>query len=289
MSHPRHIQREQIERIHGAEIIRLHVEERFGFKAIGARLGISGKTCRTILIRRGVYSPQNSIRMFCRPEQIEDREHKLEKDKELQWMSAAWRNEWRGVVDEYWSAYARIRRNRKRATDRANARYASLSADQRRDRNAHLIRNRDKAAHAERCRRWRISNLEHRRAWARKYMPLHRQRNPSFRVASAVRGRIREALKGNYSAKTNASQFYVGCSWADLRTHIQSQFKRGMHWNNYGPVWHIDHIVPCAYFDLTREDELRRCFHFSNLRPLWAKENMSRGCNAGSIQGGLGI
>jgi hypothetical protein len=50
-----------------------------------------------------------------------------------------------------------------------------------------------------------------------------------------------------------------------------------MTWENYGPVWHVDHIRPCASFDLTDPAQQRECFHFSNLQPLFAAENLAKG------------
>jgi hypothetical protein len=55
------------------------------------------------------------------------------------------------------------------------------------------------------------------------------------------------------------------------------RFRPGMTWENYGPVWHVDHIKPCAKFDLTDPDQQRACFHFSNLQPLFADENLRKG------------
>ena len=49
-----------------------------------------------------------------------------------------------------------------------------------------------------------------------------------------------------------------------------------MTWQNYGRAWHIDHIIPCSAFDLTRPNQIRQCFHFTNLRPLWAKANLRK-------------
>ena len=57
--------------------------------------------------------------------------------------------------------------------------------------------------------------------------------------------------------------------------YIESKFKEGMTWENYG-TWHLDHIYPCSKFDLTKEEEQRICFHYSNLQPLWASQNMSK-------------
>ena len=50
-----------------------------------------------------------------------------------------------------------------------------------------------------------------------------------------------------------------------------------MNWDNHGEKWHIDHVVPCAWFDLTDLDERVTCFHWSNMRPLTSEKNLSRG------------
>ena len=56
------------------------------------------------------------------------------------------------------------------------------------------------------------------------------------------------------------------------------QFTEDMSWEAFrdGKI-HIDHIVPCFAFDLTDEAEQKRCFHYTNLQPLWAKENLRKG------------
>lgn len=70
----------------------------------------------------------------------------------------------------------------------------------------------------------------------------------------------------------------IGCTMDDFKKWISSQFKDGMSWENYGyNGWHIDHIRPCASFDLTKSEEQKRCFHYTNLQPLWAKPNRSKG------------
>lgn len=70
---------------------------------------------------------------------------------------------------------------------------------------------------------------------------------------------------------------------------IQSQFKRGMSWNNHGAIWHIDHKVGIAKFNHTDPEEVKRCWNYSNLRPLWARENIQNKHNKGPVQPGLGI
>ena len=91
------------------------------------------------------------------------------------------------------------------------------------------------------------------------------------RITHRLRDRIRRALgplpKGHYS---------LGCTPAELRVHIERQFLKGMSWANRVD-WHVDHIRPLASFDLTDPDQLRAACHFSNLRPLWAEDNLRKG------------
>jgi len=104
------------------------------------------------------------------------------------------------------------------------------------------------------------------------YRKVTRKKNIQWRLAKRLRGRVRELL-GN--TKKISAMTLLGCSVAEFKEHLQSQFKCGMHWNNYGK-WHIDHIQPCASFDLTDLEQQKKCFHFSNMRPLWANANKQK-------------
>ena len=62
-----------------------------------------------------------------------------------------------------------------------------------------------------------------------------------------------------------------------VREHLEKQFKPGMSWANHTKDgWHIDHKIPCASFDLTKPEEQQKCFHYTNLQPLWARENLTK-------------
>jgi hypothetical protein len=75
----------------------------------------------------------------------------------------------------------------------------------------------------------------------------------------------------------------LGCTPDELMNYLEDRFVGGMTWENYGlKGWHIDHIRPCSSFDLTKEDQQRECFHFTNLQPLWAKDNLRK---SGSYDG----
>ncbi len=77
---------------------------------------------------------------------------------------------------------------------------------------------------------------------------------------------------------TKAASSLLGCTVEELKTHIENQFEDGMTWENWTrDGWHLDHIVPCSSFDLTKKKEQKKCFHYTNLQPLWAEDNLSKG------------
>ncbi len=100
--------------------------------------------------------------------------------------------------------------------------------------------------------------------------------NPQARIAKNLSSRMRHALKG--IVKKRKSLQIIGCNtWIEVFNHLNSKLKNGMTWENYGSYWHIDHIVPCAAFDLTIEQQQITCFHYTNLQPLTAQENFQKG------------
>jgi hypothetical protein len=79
------------------------------------------------------------------------------------------------------------------------------------------------------------------------------------------------ALRG--LTKRGRTAELLGCSIENLKIYLESKFKVGMSWQNYGKIWEIDHIMPCAIFDLAKPEHQKRCFHFSNLQPLFITAN----------------
>jgi hypothetical protein len=100
---------------------------------------------------------------------------------------------------------------------------------------------------------------------------------PSARLRKTVMNRIWSAMK---SQRVNGvgSFSLVGCPVGFLRSYIEGKFERGMTWENYGE-WHVDHIRPCASFDLSDKEQVLQCFNWRNLQPMWASENISKGSN----------
>jgi len=108
------------------------------------------------------------------------------------------------------------------------------------------------------------------------YQRKRRQNDPSFRIKCNLSTRLWKAAKHDGAIKVSTTIALIGCSPAKLRFYLETLFKPGMSWENYGE-WHIDHIRPCASFDLMDPEQQAICFHYTNLQPLWATDNHKKG------------
>lgn len=108
------------------------------------------------------------------------------------------------------------------------------------------------------------------------------------RLATTMRNRLRSCLRRKNITESAAAtvQAALGCSVDALRRHLEEQFPPGMTWDNWSKYgWHIDHIRPLAAFDLTDPFQLAAACHFSNLQPLWAIDNIKKGCRIDGKRG----
>lgn len=100
------------------------------------------------------------------------------------------------------------------------------------------------------------------------------------KIIHNCRVRVSQGIKNNVKSQRTIN--LIGCTIQQLKQHLESQFKPGMSWDNYGKgigKWSIDHIKPICLFDLTKEEEQKKCFHYSNLQPLWTIDNSLKGGN----------
>lgn len=139
---------------------------------------------------------------------------------------------------------------------------------------------------AERDRNYRIKNAdrikktkkdyynskgkEEKRLWQQKMMS-----DVGFRITKNLRGRIYVALKRGIKSKPTME--LLGCTIDEFKKYFESLFTEGMDWERYmeGGI-HIDHKIPCAKFDLTDPEQQKICFHYTNLQPLWALDNLKK-------------
>lgn len=104
----------------------------------------------------------------------------------------------------------------------------------------------------------------------------HRKLNPHKRVQHCLQTRIRTAINSSDGKKSNNTEELIGCSIQFYKEYLESKFTKGMTWNNYGLTgWHIDHIKPCALFDLSDPKQQMECFNYANTQPLWATKEIA--------------
>jgi hypothetical protein len=144
-----------------------------------------------------------------------------------------------------------------------------------------------------RQRAWREANPEKRKSYLEKTKEyrsamqaargiknrdrrnIQTRENPTLRVLNSLRSRVHAALRGKI--KSERTHQLLGCEILELKAWLSGWFEPEMTFENYGKSWHIDHNRPCSSFDLSKAEEQRRCFHYLNLRPLFAKDNLRKG------------
>lgn len=122
--------------------------------------------------------------------------------------------------------------------------------------------------------RYYRENREARLKYHAEYGKRRRKSDPLYALSYVVRRRITLALSNHGYKKSSRTHEMLGCDYASLMEHLESQFTDGMTWENRGE-WHIDHIIPLA--SASTEEELLALCHYTNLQPLWAFENLSKG------------
>jgi hypothetical protein len=134
-------------------------------------------------------------------------------------------------------------------------------------------KNADAVAGYRRARK--LLKADEVRAYAREWARQKRRNEPLFLLISRVRNRTRQAIRSSSARRSRRTLELVGCTCQQLADHISSLFADGMCWENM-PMWHIDHIVPVCAFDLSDEEQQAAAFHYTNLQPLWKKDNLTK-------------
>lgn len=176
----------------------------------------------------------------------------------------------------------RKRENEIRAANREKYRAADReryhrNIDKQRERRR-LARLRDHEATLERERRHREDNREAVNAASRRAC-AKRRATPQGKLENTIRAGIHvEITRGSKRGRKTFD--LLGYTAENLKAHIERQFQPGMSWDNYSlHGWHIDHIKPVSAFNYSTPDDpdFRACWALTNLRPLWAKDNLSKG------------
>jgi len=125
-----------------------------------------------------------------------------------------------------------------------------------------------------RCRAYEVKYAREHPEKIRSAKNRYLDRHPGQRIIRNLRMRTRRALKGKQKAATTFQ--LLGCTLEDFKAHLARKFLSRMSFENYGD-WHIDHVRPCASYDMLDTAQQRLCFHYSNLQPLWGPDNILKG------------
>jgi hypothetical protein len=134
-----------------------------------------------------------------------------------------------------------------------------------REKNRELIKKRRKPQSPEKLKAYKEANKDKIKAYRRYKLTT----DMNYRIVKNLRGRLATVLKRDYKKSASTIEL-LGCDIAYFKSYLESKFLPTMAWDNYGTLWHIDHIMPCSSFDFSNAENQRKCFHYTNLQPLFA-------------------
>lgn len=108
------------------------------------------------------------------------------------------------------------------------------------------------------------------------YTENRKKTDISFKLERNIRTRLYQAFTSQYLNKRQSTMKYVNCRPIFFKNWIEFQLYDGMTMENYGEIWHIDHCKPCCKFDFSIDDDVYKCFHWSNMRPYLSQKNLSK-------------
>ncbi len=139
------------------------------------------------------------------------------------------------------------------------------------------LANKEKVAKQRRARAKEPHVKDRYRAYMRAWTKAKSETDPTFKLVKSLRNRVRQAIKGE--KRPGHTLEVLGCTPTELMAHLESKFQPGMSWGNYGKgqdKWHVDHIIPISWFDLTDPEQFKKACHYTNLQPLWQTENVRK-------------
>lgn len=136
------------------------------------------------------------------------------------------------------------------------------------------LKNKEK--YLENTRRWRKNNPERERLNRQIYTKNRRENDPNFRLKCLLRGSLNAQIRNNGNGQKFVSAIkLLGCSFDEFKRYIEIQFTKNMSWENR-ESFHLDHITPCCCYDFTNLDDQKRCFKYTNYRPLDPLKNQQK-------------
>lgn len=139
-----------------------------------------------------------------------------------------------------------------------------------------LYRDSNRDWYKEYQKQYKEFNIDRINAKSRTHDNNKYQNNIAYYLKKKIRNRTNDALKSQMVNKPCSFTATMGCNGVQLIHHFESKFQPGMSWGNRY-LWHIDHIRPLSSFDLSNKEQFEIACHYTNLQPLWAKDNLEKG------------
>jgi hypothetical protein len=90
-----------------------------------------------------------------------------------------------------------------------------------------------------------------------------------LKIKGAFTRRVKRLFENKRVQQKSQTLYLLGCSILEYKQYLEKQFLPEMTWDNHGDIWEIDHIIPCAHFNIEEESEQLKCFHYLNTQPLF--------------------
>lgn len=132
-----------------------------------------------------------------------------------------------------------------------------------------IYRKKNPEKYKKAIREWNKKN----RDYINKYHKMKRETNYLFKMKCNVRGTIRQSIIRNGFKKTTKTANYLKVDWHTFKNYLENKFIQGMNWENFGK-WHVDHKIPLKA--ASTEFEVIALNHYTNLQPMWAKDNIKK-------------
>lgn len=211
----------------------------------------------------------------------ESRRHRYARKREVEReQQRVYREKNREQIREQQRAYRVANRDEINAKQRA-ARQANVERYRSQERQRRTSPAKRAAAVAK-TKAWVASNKERSIAWRRDYHAQKMKEDPQYKAKVTMRRRfymaIRNQVCDGWNIKSGEAVRMLGCTMSEFVQYIESLWLPGMAWANWTrDGWHIDHIAPLSAFDLADAKQLMTACHYTNLRPLWATDNLRKG------------
>lgn len=167
---------------------------------------------------------------------------------------------------EYMAKYMAAHKTEKKEWD---AKYRLVHKDKIKEYNAEY-----RATHKKELKILSTKYEREHKKYRREYKKQRRSIDPLYKMMCYLRNRTRRVFKAMGLNKPTKTEELLGADFRTVMQHIEAQFIFGMSWDNHGE-WHIDHKKPLA--EAKTEKRLIKLCHYTNLQPLWAKDNIGKG------------